>query len=121
MSKRVLLIIDDEVGLAKLTKLNLELTGEFQVEVVYSGIEGVKKATEGVIDLVITDFRMPGMDGKAVARAIKEVKPKCPILLCTGDLEVFSEGSTEVDGVINKPVDHKNLYGIINAVIAKQA
>ena len=121
MKKPILLIIDDEIGLARIMKLNLELTGEFQVEVAYTGDEGIKKASANAYDLVITDFRMPGgMDGRAVAEAIKRLKPHCPILLCTGDLEVDNQNPVAVDGIISKPIDHKSLHGIITEMLAKQ-
>lgn len=120
MKKPILLIIDDEIGLARIMKLNLELSGEFQVEVAYTGDEGVKKASANPYDLIITDFRMPGgMDGLAVAAAIKQVKPNCPILLCTGELGMDSQNPPEVDGVISKPLDHKSLYGIITGFLSK--
>ena len=122
MTKHPVLVIDDEAGLAWLVKLNLELTGEFQVETANSGADGVKRAVENDFDLVITDYRMPGMDGRAVARAIKAAKPNCPVLLCTGDLELASgQQPAEVAGVISKPVDHKRLYAIITQTIAKSA
>ena len=76
MDRKKILVIDDEKNLCFLLKSNLENIGDYMVDVAYSGEEGLRKAKEVEFDLVITDFRMPGLNGRDVLNALKEMRPK---------------------------------------------
>ncbi|MFC1496555.1 response regulator [Candidatus Margulisiibacteriota bacterium] len=123
MGKKKILIIDDEKSLALLIKANLDYTGKYSVELAYSGEEGVKKAEENDYALILTDFKMPGMNGEEVLNTIKSKKPQAPIVL----VSVYHDDETTVtpkirnkaDGLISKPFDSKQLVETIENVIAK--
>ena len=66
-----ILIVEDEKLLADSLKTLLESKG-FDVETVYDGISGAEYAELGVYDLLILDVMMPGMDGYAVARSVRD-------------------------------------------------
>ena len=122
MEKKRILLVDDEQALCKLTKLNLERTGEFQVTTAYSGEEALGMAKGQDFDLVITDYRMPGMDGKELLEALKALRPNRPVVLfsiyhddcktITADLEA------KADGLISKPIDHEKLVQTIQEALA---
>jgi len=68
--------------------------------------------------LVISDIRMPAMNGFEFVRNIKEIKPKIKVLLMTAfdiNITIFSEEllATKVNGFIQKPILLKELTTII--------
>ena len=72
------LIVDDNRDAADTLAVLLELyprasarSGRLDIRVAYDGLEGLRSAREFVPDCVVTDIRMPGMDGYALARAIR--------------------------------------------------
>jgi two-component system sensor histidine kinase/response regulator len=67
-----ILIIDDEVSLALMLKLNLERTGRFEVHTASSGGTGLSEARELRPDLILLDLMMPDMDGTEVADRLAE-------------------------------------------------
>jgi len=120
-NKKKILFIDDEVDLCKLVKVNLESLGEYEVTTVSSGEEGIKKAKELDFDLVITDFKMPGMDGEAVLDALKAMKPHLPVVFFSiyhDDISTIDTSvRNRVNGIVSKPIDHKHLYEVIKDIL----
>ena len=123
MGKKKILVIDDEKSLCVLMKMNLESTGEFEVSTAHSGREGLDMVADGGFDLVISDYKMPGMDGKAVLDALKKMNPNFPVVLFSiyydDDSTIAEYVHRKADGVISKPIDHDQLYDTIKAVLAK--
>ena len=123
MTKKKILLIDDEEDLCKLMKLNLERAGEYEVTTASSGEEGVEKAKAEEFDLVITDFRMPGMNGRAVLQAMKALKPDRPVVLFSiyhdDETRITREIEAQADGIISKPIDHEQLYKTIKDALAR--
>jgi len=77
MSAQVtLLCIDDEETGLKLRKLLFEREGH-QVLTAADGTSGIDLFKTQPIDAVILDYRMPEMDGAAVAEKLKELRPRC--------------------------------------------
>lgn len=72
MSKRCILIIDDETSLTWLLKLNLERTGRYDVRTAAGGHEGLAAAREQPPDLILLDIMMPDMDGSVVAARLQD-------------------------------------------------
>jgi CheY-like chemotaxis protein len=67
-------------------------------------------------DVVITDMKMPDINGCAVARAIKAECPDVPVILLTGmgaDLKEVDLASVPVDAVVNKPTRMKELNDLL--------
>ncbi|MDD5691458.1 MAG: response regulator [Candidatus Omnitrophica bacterium] len=122
MAKKRILIIDDEKNLCILLKSNLESTGEYDVYTAYSGEEGLKKAKETGFDLVITDFKMPGLNGRQVLNALKDMRPNSPVVLCSvyhdDPSTVTALDIAKADGIITKPFEHKQLYSTIKKILA---
>ena len=77
MSK--ILIVEDEDAIADLERDYLELS-DFQVEVCDNGDDGLARALEEDVDLVVLDLMLPGTDGFEVCRKIRE-KKDIPILM----------------------------------------
>lgn len=65
--EKKILIVDDEEDFTKLIKLNLERTGEYEVEIENGGLRGLAAAREFKPDLILLDILMPDMEGGEVA------------------------------------------------------
>lgn len=74
MIKKKILVVDDEGGMTRMLKRNLEATNRFEVRTENSGGAAVKAAREFLPDLILLDVMMPDMDGGTVAAKIKEDK-----------------------------------------------
>ena len=121
--KKKVLLIDDEESICRFTKFNLESTNKYDVTAVLSGEEGLKKARETAFDLVITDFRMSGMNGEQVIEELKKKNPDLPILL----FSIYHDDQTTItpmikskaDGLLTKPIDFEELHKTIEKVLEK--
>lgn len=81
MAQRVLLVDDDTDLLDTLVRL-LGRHG-YRCGVASSGDEGIRAVEAESPDLVVTDLRMPGIDGMAVAQHARQHRPPIPVILMT--------------------------------------
>lgn len=106
-SGRILLVEDNEM----LAEMFPELLGSlgFEVELARDGEEGLAMYKEqlGKYDLIITDQTMPKMNGDRLVRAVFDINPEQPIILCTGYSDVVDKEKVLAMGVkcfLNKPL-----------------
>jgi len=106
-----ILIIDDEDAIVLVVKEALESFG-FNVEIATDGLEGIKKYDEDHFDLVITDIRMPGLDGYSVSKHIRNFDiENTPIIGISGTPWLLKDNN--FDAVLEKPFSIKTLINII--------
>lgn len=74
MTKKKILVVDDEVGLTRMLKRNLEATERYVVRTENSGAAVLAAAREFQPELILLDVMMPGVDGGEVAGQLKEDK-----------------------------------------------
>lgn len=96
-----ILCIDDEVLGLEIRKVVLEREG-YVVYTATDGPTGIRIFRQQPIDAVVLDFAMPGMDGGAVAAALREIRPNIPILLLSAYLTLPEEVQQRVTLVANK-------------------
>ena len=86
MRKRRILVVDDEVELTHLLKLNLEATGAYEVQEENDSRAAVETARRCRPDLIFLDIRMPGLGGGAIAAQLKmdEQLRSVPVVFLTG-------------------------------------
>jgi PAS domain S-box-containing protein len=102
MSAQVtLLCIDDEDNGLKLRKLLFERQGH-QVLTASDGPTGIDLFKARPVDAVILDYRMPNMDGAAVAERLKELRPAVPIIMLSGENDVPNAAKQSVDAFVTK-------------------
>ncbi|KAB0671139.1 sigma-54-dependent Fis family transcriptional regulator [Oryzomonas sagensis] len=77
-----ILIIDDDTSLRRVLEYNLQEAG-YQVVAAAGGEEGLRLFGEETPALVITDMKMPGMDGLQVLKAVKERSPETLVMIIT--------------------------------------
>jgi DNA-binding NtrC family response regulator len=80
--KPKILVIDDDTSLRRVLEYNLQTEG-YQVQTASSGEEGIYWFGQCQPSLVITDMKMPGMDGLMVLKAIKERSPEALVIIIT--------------------------------------
>ena len=80
--KPIILIIDDDTSLRRVLEYNLQEAG-YAVATAASGEEGLVLFDEVSPALVITDMKMPGMDGMQVLKAVKERSPETLVIMIT--------------------------------------
>ncbi|HBF42382.1 MAG TPA: hypothetical protein DDW42_01890 [Desulfobacteraceae bacterium] len=105
------LIIDDEKSVLDILQEILANFG-YDVETASGGLEGLRIFERRTFDIVITDIRMPGIDGHNVARQIrKSDRPDTPIIAISGTPWLMDD--SEFDSTICKPFDIQSLLHTI--------
>ncbi|MBN2123124.1 MAG: response regulator [Deltaproteobacteria bacterium] len=82
MPERIL-VIDDEVDMLMLLRMIIEDNTPYEVETTNSPTEGIKLLREKDFGLVITDLKMPGMDGLELFDEFQDLKPDVPVIIIT--------------------------------------
>jgi CheY-like chemotaxis protein len=85
ISKKTILIIDDEEDFCYFVKLNLEQTGNFEVLTANNGADGINMVKRYQPDLILLDIIMPNMTGTQVAESLRNDKTTkdIPIIFVT--------------------------------------
>ena len=79
--------------------------------------DALEQYAQHAFDLVITDFRMPAMNGSEFARKIRAKNPEAKIILVTGYVLIEEvPGESLFVAVIEKPVDVRELKGLLDAM-----
>jgi len=106
-----ILLVDDDLLVLEALRAVLEADGHVvtQADGGQKGIDTFRAASEqgNAFGVVITDLGMPSVDGRAVARAVKEASPRTPVILLTGwgaQMQAEGEVPANVDEVVSKPV-----------------
>lgn len=117
---RRILVVDDEEGLRQSLAANLELEG-YEVVEASGGLQAIELVRKGDFDLVITDMRMPGLDGLDTFRALRKLRPAIAVVIMTAfSLEMLIEGalSEGVYTVVTKPFDIEKILALVARVMA---
>ncbi len=117
---RKVLIVEDDRNIADLLRLYLEKEG-MDCQTAGDGLVGLEKFKEFQPDLVLLDIMLPGMDGWAVCRKIRETS-KVPVIMLTakGELEDKVNGlEMGADDYITKPFEMKEVLARIHAVLRR--
>ncbi|MBN1991559.1 MAG: response regulator [Anaerolineae bacterium] len=121
--KRIL-IVDDESTLVFFLKQGLQESGiSCLVDDAASGEEALTKLTYNRYDLLVTDLKMPGINGFTLLEVARSLHPDISIVLMTafGSPEVQEEAKRlKVDGYLTKPFPTAQLQSLVNEVLAAQ-
>jgi len=117
-----ILIVDDEVSIAKTVKLILETEG-FETKAVFSGEDCLKKIEEEPFDLVLLDIMMPKMNGWQVVEEIRKKHPTLKVAFLT--VIKYSDAVKEkleksgLSECISKPFENEDLVRRVKAITSK--
>ncbi|HEX8248026.1 MAG TPA: response regulator, partial [Pyrinomonadaceae bacterium] len=118
-----LLIVDDEQSYRQLLSLVFEGEGH-SVRTANNGFEALEKLQTEPAEVIISDVKMPDMDGIEMLRAVREVLPDVGVVMMTAFAsvetarEAFKLGA---DDFIQKPFDVEELKIIVKKAFEKQA
>ncbi len=116
MAKRIL-VVDDEAKLLRAVAVTLREEG-YEVTTARTGADALVRINEAIPDLVISDIRMPGMDGHQLARALRS-SPRTaliPIIFLTAKDERRDRIAgirAGVDAYLTKPFDPEELIAVV--------
>jgi excisionase family DNA binding protein len=106
-----ILVVDDEASIRDLLSKTLAMS-DYDVDVAADGRTAIDRMRLNNYDLLITDVRMPGMDGLTVIREARRYKANLPVVVITG----FSTESTAIEalnlgvaGYLTKPFQRRQV------------
>ncbi len=115
-NKKVLYVEDDEAIMNSFSKILVKVFGE--VKTAINGKEGLEVFKENLdVSFVITDIKMPKMDGLDMAKEIKKIDPDMPCILTTahGEYEYFLRADEiGIYRYIQKPINVNELLQAIS-------
>jgi len=120
MSKKRILIVDDELSIIKLLRANLEAKG-YEVLAAMDGAEALQTFEMELPDLVILDIMMPKMDGFEVCRRLREWS-QIPIIMLSARGDVSDKVKCldiGADDYITKPFGAGELIARVRAVLRR--
>lgn len=118
LSKKILIVDDDEV-LVSMLQETLNAMG-YSAQGSSDGDQALKKIESEEFDLVITDIRMPKMDGISFLKALKEKKPKMPVIMITGFSLAYSQQRAiqeGADGYLVKPFKIEKIEELVKILL----
>jgi|SRR5580692_6520069 CheY-like chemotaxis protein len=98
-----ILLVDDNANGLKARKMVLEELG-YGIVTAANGHDALERFAPQKFDLVVTDYKMPRMDGLELIVHLRELQPELPIILISGfvDSMGLNEENTKADAVIQK-------------------
>lgn len=114
MSKRIFLLDDDELILESFSMLFTELG--FDVTTCSDSSAGIALATVAEYDLILSDIRMPGLNGAQAIEAMKGLRPQARIFVLTsypGDPIVQAALAAGAQGVMKKPFEIAKILDLL--------
>lgn len=116
-----ILVVDDDQSILQVLEARLSAAG-LKVATVSNGMEALQKMEQTPFDLVLTDVRMPGLDGHALLQEIRQTWPGVPVMLLTAygnipaAVQAIQQGAADY---VTKPFDGQELVENIKTLLAK--
>ena len=120
--KSILVVDDEPVLCAVLQRMLTRL--DYQVVSAHDGAEALKILTHMPFDLVISDLRMPAVDGWTLMHHIKKEYPDLPVVLITGYHSVHTQTRAKksmADGYISKPFSFKQIKEVVESLLHEKS
>jgi two-component system response regulator GlrR len=117
-----ILIVDDDASMQRMLRHRLEREG-YRVATASDGEQGISAIRQEAFSLVITDMRMPRLQGDELVKAVSSFNPEIPVIVMTAYGEVQEAVRLMADGVyhyVTKPFDVEDLVHRVNKAIERQ-
>lgn len=121
--RRTILVVDDERDVLDMIEVGLGLDG-YDVLLAESGERALELIAGHPIDLVISDLRMPGMNGVETIVRLREIAPRLPVIVVTGYLPPDAVDRCRELGqveLLRKPFAFKKLTRAVHAALGKRS
>jgi putative two-component system response regulator len=113
--EKLILVVDDEPKICEFLGILLGREG-YQTDSAYSAAEALARIARNAYDLVLTDLKMPGMDGFELITRLKKIRPELPVIMITGYATVETAVQAlryGVDDYVTKPFNIEELRKVI--------
>ena len=119
--QKCVLLVEDDRSVRRYLEVTLQRAG-YKVIAAEDGIQGMKCALSAKVDVVLTDAVMPQMNGRELARFVRNNPKlaKLPIILLTGEENDHASKADKylIDAFLNKPVKAEELKKCLAKVVA---
>ena len=115
-----ILIVDDEPDMLKLLSMILREKTSYEITTTNNPIEAIELAKQGGFDLVISDLKMPGLDGMEIIDAVKKIDEDIPVIIITAFASVESASEAIQKGgfdFITKPFRKEQILFTIDKAL----
>ncbi|WNM56954.1 response regulator [Candidatus Nitrospira allomarina] len=119
MIRKHILVVDDNVSIRDYLKIRLEYSGH-TVDLAENGREGLVMLGQADYDLVLLDYKMPGITGLTVLQHMQERYPSIPVVMLTGHTECHLEAQAIAAGAracLYKPFNWVELEGVLRCSV----
>jgi len=117
-----ILIVEDKRSMAEMLVKTLDGEG-FSAESAGTAEKGLERVMEGGVSLLLTDMKLPGMDGMELLRAVKEKRPMLPVIMMTafGSIELAVKAvKAGAYDFLTKPFDTSQMVQMINRALKER-
>jgi two-component system response regulator AtoC len=118
----LILLVDDDPGTRKVARANLGLEG-FEVLSASSGAEALARLAESDPLAVVSDLRMPDLDGIALMERVHALRPSLPVVLVTAHATVETAVKAMQKGALHyltKPIRFDELAAVLRHAVAQE-
>lgn len=118
-----ILVVDDDALIREALALVLEMAGH-AVAQAGDGLAALETLAAGRFDLVITDLRMPRLDGYALVSRLRLRKPRVRVIVLTGEppsreMRALAGGNGDRVAVLSKPVSDSDLLRAVDLALGR--
>jgi len=114
--RRVLLVEDEEIHQQIALK---QFAGKYPVDIAGTGAEALRLCATQAYDLVLLDFMLPGMDGRSLVVALRQLLPRGAVIYALSNMPILpgEYGSLGIQGFLEKPFRLNSLDALIADLI----
>ena len=116
------LIVDDEKGICAVLSDLLKREG-IETMVAHDGATALKKISFQMPDVMLVDFKMPGMDGMELLKRVKELDSELPVIMITAYADVYGAVEAMRAGAhdyMPKPFEHHEVIRVVRRALAER-
>jgi PAS domain S-box-containing protein len=116
-----ILLVDDEEAVMRMERQILQRLG-YRVDAYISSVAALEafRADPGAFDMLLTDMAMPNLTGDLLAKAVREIRPDLPVVICTGFSERINPekaAAIGIGGFLMKPLVRADLARTLREVL----
>jgi two-component system, OmpR family, response regulator len=122
MSERRVVVIEDDRDIAELVRDALTEVG-YAADVMRDGVDGLERALDPGVDLVVLDLMLPGLDGLEICRRLRAVRPDALVLMLTAkatELDRVLGLELGADDYLTKPFSLRELQARVKALFRRR-